>query len=86
MDLTLSMNHLPPGQIPMDLDSREGPVQSCSRIDGTFIPQLAPGLLLTDVHDNTPAGPGCVYSGVCIHVEGVVIDWVFPEADLKAKL
>ena len=74
MDLTLSMNRLPPRKIPMDLNSRQGPVQSCSRIDGTFISQVAPGLLLTDVHDNTPAGPRSVYSGVFICVEGVVID------------
>lgn len=58
------MNHLPPSQIPMGLDSKQGPVQSCSRIGETFIFQLAPGFLLTDRHDSTPAGLRCVYSGV----------------------
>lgn len=69
----------------MDCDTRQGPVQSHSRTDETFISQLAPGLLLTDVHDNTHAGLRYVYSGVCIDVEGVVIDWMFLEADPNTK-
>lgn len=86
MDLTFSMIRLPPRQIPMDLNSRQHPVQLCSRTDGAFISQLAPGLLLTDVHVNTPAGPKYVYSGVFIYIEMVVIDWIFPEARPKTKL
>lgn len=48
-----------PSQIPMELDSREGPIQSCSGIDETFIPQLPSGLHLTDVLNNIPSGPRC---------------------------
>ena len=55
-----------------------------SRIEETFIPPLASGLLLTDVHDNTPSGPRCVFRGVCVCLyEKVVIVWVSQKQTLK---
>ena len=70
MGLTLTMRRLPPSQIPLELDSRQGPVQSYSRIDKTFVLQLASGLLLTEVliHDDTTSGLRGVCVCVCVYV------------------
>lgn len=69
-------------QIPVECDLRQCSVQSYLRIHETFIPQLASGLLLINVHNNTPSGPRRVCSGVSIYVRGLSY-WISQKQTLK---
>lgn len=69
-------------QIPVECDLRQCSIQSRSRIYETFVHQLASGLLLTSVHDNTPSGPRHVSSGMRVYVRELS-DWISQKRTLK---